>query len=139
MRHAVSVGVVAVVVLCVAGISAAAEPADDAVAAGKAWLADVDAGRYEESWERAGATLRQAVTREQWKQAANGSRAPMGEVKSRELASRQEATTLPGAPDGQYVVMQFETAFAHKAAAVETVTTVLEADGKWRVVGYFIK
>ena len=29
---------------------------------------------------------------------------------------------LPGAPDGEYVVIQFETAFQNKARAVETVT-----------------
>lgn len=139
MRKTLSAALVAFAALFLSGILSAAEPADDAVAAGRAWLAGVDAGKYEQSWEQAGATFRQAVTREQWKQAVGGARGPMGELESRELASRQEATTLPGAPDGQYVVMQFRAAFAHKAAAVETVTTVLEADGKWRVVGYYIK
>jgi hypothetical protein len=139
MRNPLSRAFVTVASFLFVGVLSAAEPADDAVVAGKAWLAGVDAGKYEESWERAGATFRHAVTREQWTQAVGGGRGPMGELESRELTSRQEATTLPGAPDGQYVVMQFRTAFAHKAAAVETVTTVLETDGKWRVVGYYIQ
>jgi hypothetical protein len=37
------------------------------------------------------------------------------------------------------VVITFETAFENKASAVETVTPMLEKDGKWRVSGYFIK
>ena len=49
------------------------------------------------------------------------------------------ATELPGAPDGEYVVFQFSTAFEHKRAAVETVTPMMDADGQWRVSGYFVR
>lgn len=48
-------------------------------------------------------------------------------------------TSLPGAPDGEYVVVQFETSFTNKKAAAETVTPMLENDGQWRVSGYYIK
>jgi hypothetical protein len=46
---------------------------------------------------------------------------------------------LPGAPDGQYVVIQFETSFENKHNAVETVTPMLEPNGQWRVSGYYIR
>jgi hypothetical protein len=39
--------------------------------------------------------------------------------------------------DGQYAVVKFDSAFAHKVAAVETVTLVSEK-GAWSVIGYFI-
>jgi len=48
-------------------------------------------------------------------------------------------TEMPGAPDGQYVLMQFETSFTNKKSAVETITFMLEKDGQWRAAGYFIK
>ena len=48
-------------------------------------------------------------------------------------------TELPGAPDGQYVAIQFTTPFENKRVAVETITPMLEDDGDWRVAGYFIK
>lgn len=48
-------------------------------------------------------------------------------------------TSLPGAPDGKYVVIQYDTSFENKKAAVETVTPMLDKDGKWRVSGYYIK
>jgi hypothetical protein len=123
-----------------ASVALAAEPSqDEAIRAAKSWLALVDAGKYEESWDQSGALFRRAVTKQQWNQALGSARTPLGAVKSRELKTKSESSSLPGAPDGRYLVMQFQTSFASKASAVETVTTVLESDGRWRVVGYYIK
>jgi hypothetical protein len=36
------------------------------------------------------------------------------------------------------VVLKFDTSFANKKVAVETVTPMLDKDGKWRVSGYFV-
>jgi hypothetical protein len=47
--------------------------------------------------------------------------------------------TLPGAPDGESVVIQYDTQFEHKAHAVETVVPMRERDGSWKVSGYFVK
>jgi hypothetical protein len=105
----------------------------------ESWISLVDEGRYSESWQAAGATFRNAVTADKWGEAARAARAPFGPVKSRSIKSATSAKTLPGAPDGDYVVFQFGTAFEKKAAAVETVTAVRETDGNWRVVGYFIR
>jgi hypothetical protein len=58
---------------------------------------------------------------------------------SRKLSSARNARSLPGAPDGNYVVMQFDTNFSNKKSAVETVTFVQEKDGKWKAAGYYIK
>jgi hypothetical protein len=55
------------------------------------------------------------------------------------VKSVTSANTLPGAPDGEYVVFQFDTSFERKEAALETVTTIHEADGQWRVAGYFVR
>jgi hypothetical protein len=63
----------------------------------------------------------------------------VGQMKSRTFKSVTSTTTLPGAPDGEYVVFQFNTSFEQKAAAVETVTAIREKDGTWHVGGYFIK
>jgi hypothetical protein len=57
----------------------------------------------------------------------------------REIKSTQYTTTVPGAPDGQYVIIQYETSFENKKVAVETVTPMLDKDGTWRVSGYYIK
>ncbi len=107
--------------------------------AAKAWLALCDAGRYQESWQEASAYFRGAVTEARWVAALTGIRAPLGAVASRTEQSVKSAASLPGAPDGHYVVMQFATAFANKKSATETVTFMLDTDGAWRAAGYFIK
>jgi hypothetical protein len=56
----------------------------------------------------------------------------------RSLKSKTYATSLPGAPDGKYVVIQFSSSFKNKADATETVTPMLDKDGQWRVSGYYI-
>lgn len=40
---------------------------------------------------------------------------------------------------GDYVVLSFKMVFEHKKSAIETVTFMLDHDGKWRAAGYFIK
>jgi hypothetical protein len=62
----------------------------------------------------------------------------LGGVSSRVLKSATKSRSLPGAPDGEYVVVQFQTSFANKAAATETVVLSHEASG-WKVDGYFIR
>ena len=46
--------------------------------------------------------------------------------------------SLPGAPDGEYAVLQYETSYQNKANAVETLTLMIDS-GKWRSAGYYIR
>ena len=48
-------------------------------------------------------------------------------------------TELPGAPDGSYVIIQFQTSLENKARAIETVVVGEGEDGHWRASGYYIK
>jgi hypothetical protein len=66
-------------------------------------------------------------------------RAPLGKAAARTLKSAAYKTSLPGAPDGHYVVIQYQSSFEHKRSAIETVTPSLGDDGQWRVSGYFIR
>jgi len=105
----------------------------------EAWLKLIDAGKYDKSHDAAAKLFRDAVAKEMWAQQIKAVREPLGALKLRRLKSATYSTTLPGAPDGEYVVIQFETSFASKKDAIETVTPMLDADGKWHVSGYFIK
>ena len=109
-----------------------------ATAAATNWLALVDAGQYEQSWHEASGLFRERVTQAQWTSQAKAVREPLGIVQSRAIQAAQSATSLPGTPDGDYVVLQFRATFAHKANAIETVAVMTE-DGAWRAAGYFIK
>ena len=110
-----------------------------AVASAQAWLSLVDDGKYAESWEAAAQFFKGAVPKEQWIQAMQATRKHFGKHISRKLKSKQYKTALPGAPDGEYVVIQFEASFENKKSAIETITPMLDKDGKWRVSGYFMK
>ena len=66
-------------------------------------------------------------------------RKPFGKNLSRELKSKRYRTSLPGAPDGQYVIIQFKASFENKKSAVESITPMLDQDGTWRVSGYYMK
>jgi hypothetical protein len=110
-----------------------------AEATARIWLSLVDQGKYAESWTEAASYFKAAVTEENWKQMMRSVRQPLGTIKSRKLTSSKYARTLPGAPDGEYVVMQYKTSFENKQSAVETVTSMLDKDGKWRVSGYYLK
>jgi len=112
---------------------------ESAVKVARSWLALVDKGDYDKSWEEAAAYFRNAIHKDQWGQTIAAVRKPLGDVITRELHSQTSMTSLPGAPDGEYVVIQFNTSFTNKKSAIETITPMLEQDGTWRVSGYYIK
>jgi len=107
--------------------------------AAEAWLSLIDNETYAESWQTAASGFKARVTQTQWETMVAGARRPFGKLKQRALSKATAAKTLPGAPDGEYVVFQFNTAFENKAAAVETVTAARDSDGTWRIAGYFVK
>ncbi len=110
-----------------------------AVAAAEQWLAMTDEESYAQSWKEAAELFRNAVTQVQWEQSLQAVRKPLGKLISRKVTAKTYKTALPGAPDGQYVVIEFASSFERKKSAVETVTPMMDKDGKWRVSGYYIK
>jgi hypothetical protein len=122
---------------------AASAGQDEAVAqarqAAQEWLAIVDGGQYLKSWDEAATLFKSAVSQPNWEQAVRSARGPLGALRSRQLKSATFARALPGAPDGEYVVIQYDTRFENKAAAIETITPMRDRDGRWRVSGYFIR
>ncbi len=103
------------------------------------WLKLIDNNQYAKSWEIAAELFKNFVSEDQWNQSLNAVRKTLGKVIERTVKSKQYTTTLPGAPDGEYVVIQYATSFENKKSAIETVTPMLDKDGKWRVSGYYIK
>ena len=103
------------------------------------WLSLVDTNEFDSSWDSAASLFQAAITKEAWSQTIGTVRSPIGALRLRELSSSTFTTSLPGAPDGEYVVFQFNSSFENKATAVETVTAMRDNDGEWKVSGYFIK
>ena len=121
-----------------AGAPAAAPstaPAESAaVAAARDWLALVDKGDWNKSWEGTGQSFKALNTVETWRRVASQVQGPLGAVKSRLLISEEY---VPAPPYG-YQMVKFRTDYASKAGAVETLSLVREG-GEWRVVGVTVE
>lgn len=113
----------------------AIEPARTAA---RSWLALLDGYEFGESWRAAGEMLKGAVTQEEFSTTMSATLGPLGAVTSRGVKSSEYSTTLPGTPEGEYVILKFDTVFENKFTAVETVVLKKEPDGLWRVSGYRI-
>lgn len=104
----------------------------------EAWLSLIDHQNYSESWAQSASLFRSRVSQQRWTEMAKQVREPLGRVISRKVLSSTTTRTLPRAPEGDYVVLRFQTSFQAKSEAIETLTVVLE-DGQWKAVGYYIK
>ncbi|WP_299004107.1 DUF4019 domain-containing protein [uncultured Shewanella sp.] len=104
----------------------------------KQWLAIIDTGAYAQSWQQADPLFQTQLTQQRWVETLQGIRAPLGQVISRSEFSSGNYSSLPGAPDGEYVVLQYQTQFQNKASSTE-ILTLSKKSGKWLTVGYFIK
>jgi hypothetical protein len=103
----------------------------------KQWLSLVDDKNYADAYKQMGASARGKESEQAFTTKVDGTRAPLGAMSSRTIKDVKLTKTLPGMQDGQYAVVRFDSAFAHKAAVVETVTLISE-HGAWSVIGYFI-
>lgn len=102
------------------------------------WLEGVDSGKYADSWQQAGALFQENVPEALWVSKLEQVRTPLGAVQSREGVSRQVLAAIPQLPDGEYVILEFQTDFENKPRAIETVTLKKSAE-QWQVIGYFIQ
>jgi hypothetical protein len=110
-----------------------------AVESATQWIALLDEGNLPASWEAAAQHLKSSVSKAHWTKMLR-SRVALGPLKSRKLVSADYAkATLPGAPEGEFVVIHFESSFEYKSSALEMLTPIREKDGGWRVSGYSIR
>ncbi|MDT8757397.1 DUF4019 domain-containing protein [Sphingomonas psychrotolerans] len=106
--------------------------------AARDWVALVDGHRWEESWRVAATLFRSQISAAQWVATLQSVREPLGAVSSRSFQNVTKTKSLPGAPAGDYEVLQFQTNFAHRPDTVETIILAHESGG-WRVAGYYIR
>ncbi|GAB3662143.1 DUF4019 domain-containing protein [Ramlibacter alkalitolerans] len=104
--------------------------------AAHAWLLLLDRKDWGTAWDASSQLFRQTVPLPAWMNGIPKLRDPLGAFVERQPVDATYKTTLPGRPDGEYVTILFTSRFANKAKVEETVTTVREPDGRWRVTGY---
>lgn len=110
-----------------APISAATPAPDDRA---RQWLVLVDDKNFAQSWKDAGKAFQTRQTVDAWAGDAGTRRVPLGAVASRDLKSIDLSRN-------NVAVIRYDTSFARKAAAVETITLTFENDG-WVVTDYAV-
>lgn len=103
----------------------------------KQWLTLIDDRNYADAYRQMGAAERNQTNEPDFAAKMGAVRTPLGAMSSRTLEDIKLTKTLPGMRDGQYAVVRYDTAFAHKAATMESVTLVSES-GAWSVVNYSV-
>jgi hypothetical protein len=135
-------------VLCALGLlalgstaSLAQDPrAAQVQSAARDWLNLTDKLNATASFNAAGARFREPINLEQWTDALTKARAPLGAVDQRTVAETAfDKAAGDGGTEFEIAMVRFRTAFAKKTESSETVTLEHEADGNWRVIGYFIR
>ncbi len=113
----------------------AADRTDEAREAAEEWLALFDDGDIEATWEEASSYFQQQVDQEDWVRQAEAGKQQTGELDGRTFADINFADELPQAPEGEYMILNYNTQYA-QVDVVETVILRLE-DDVWRVIGFF--
>jgi hypothetical protein len=110
-----------------------------AVQAAIAWAELVDNERYGDSFDAAAAMVRQSVPRLKWETSIQEARRVLGSFGGRKVRSLNYTRTMPGVPEGDYVVIEFQSLFANSPLTVEVIVPMRDRDGNWRVAGYAIR
>jgi hypothetical protein len=110
----------------------------EAIDAGMKWLALVDGGTAGAAWDLASKQLKSTVTRAKFVAAVREVRKPLGKLESRTAERFARAHELPGAPQGDYAIIEYAAKFAKGKLQEQLVWTIEEGD-VWRVAGYFYR
>lgn len=106
----------------------AAQPTPDDRA--RQWLTLLDNANYTQAWTDAGPGLRDSNKNGAWAADTAKQREPLGAMVSRDLKDVKLT--------GRTATVRYDSSFAQKARATETVTLELKQPDGWNVTGYKI-
>lgn len=127
------------IILTLCSLPAFAGPSgeDQAVASANAFVKLVDGGQFDKAYDAFSQFGQKAVPKDQFVALMKGVQEKIGTQTSRKLTTKKFVHELPGAPKGDYWVLDYETNFSKKGASVERVTSMLEGKS-WKVAGYVL-
>ena len=101
----------------------------------ESWLPLLDAQEYGESWEELSPIVKRTLRKEHWEIGLTELRTPLGKLKSRRFFSTDYTRSLKGHPKREGVLVRFMSHFEN-GSILESVGTIHDKDGKWRVTAY---
>lgn len=114
------------------------EKVEPAKPAAVEFLGLIDGGKYAESWESSASLMQDKVTKNDWVEKLNKARNLSGELLQRVQKSASYATEVKDSPEGEYIMLIYESDFQRAEDVSEYVTVMLEGD-EWKVAGYFMQ
>ena len=115
--------------------ASAEDQIDNALVVSKAWVAQIDAGQYEESYAFGCDDMHDKVPQDRWAEILRALRTPWGPVVSRQQIRHVYKPNGFEGSEGEFVVITYDTSFKNLEAATEIVVLKWD-DGKWRGAGY---
>ncbi|MGZ3445749.1 MAG: DUF4019 domain-containing protein [Myxococcaceae bacterium] len=107
--------------------------------AAESWLKLIDAGQLGTAWDQSSTTFRTVVPRRDFEKKMKAARGPLGKFLFRKLSGKKLTHSIPGAPGGTYVIVEYSAQFQKREHAVETVTMMFDTGGKFRGAGYDVR
>lgn len=141
MARALAIFLAVALLLALAPAAPAAEAAADPKAdqAARAWLALIDQGKYATAWDQAGGLLRKNIAKAEFEKRLAKVAEATGPATERKFMRAMELKNPPGNPPGQYLVLLYAPLFVKQPKLLEQVALEQDAQGAWKVVGYYLK
>ena len=109
-----------------------------AIAIAETFSATIDAQNYQAAYQSGSKFLHLTAPESQWVSETERTREILGSTQQRKLIAVKSISTYPGLPDGEYMLVFFETKMENKAKAAE-VLLMAQIDGAWKVCSYHLK
>jgi uncharacterized protein DUF4019 len=108
----------------------------DSIDAGMKWLALIDGGNAGAAWDLSSKQLKSSVTRDKFIEGMRDARKSLGKLEGRTAERFARSHQLPGAPEGDYAIIDYTARFAQGKKLQERLVWSIEEGDIWRVAGY---
>jgi len=115
--------------------ASAEDQIDNALVVSKAWVAQIDAGQYDDSYSFGCGDMHDKIAQDKWDKILAALRAPWGSVVDRHQISHVYKPDGFEGAEGEFLVITYNTTFQKLPSATEVVVLKWE-DGRWRGAGY---
>jgi hypothetical protein len=103
-----------------------------------AFLQMIDAGQYGQSWQSASRLMQERVSQQAWEEKLKDARTRSGQLVSRDRTSATYSTEAQDSPEGEYIMLIYDSRFEHAEDVSEYVTVMRDGED-WKVAGYFME
>jgi uncharacterized cupin superfamily protein len=101
------------------------------------WLAKGDGGDHAGAWEMTTPDFRVQIRKEDWEARQETFYRQLGKPARRELIAAKYSASVPGVPEGEYVLIQYRRPIREGGPALETLT-MRRAGDEWQTAGYWV-